>query len=263
MQYSVATFSYHFAEEWQQEIFEQNLCDIGFDCFDGEQAYIPTSSLDENKLRELLSNTHGAELLSIELCPDENWNATWEEEHGEQIIPIRVNGFTEEVVIHPHCAFGAGYHETTSMLVDAIEAEGDLSHKMVLDNGCGTGVLGIVAAKLGATVVALDIDEKSVENTQENALSNRVKIDVILGDTPIAGEYDLILSNIHRNILAAQMPLYARYLKPQGEVWMSGFFPTDSPTLIAEAQKVGLTLVQQSQRGDWCMLKIKKLSQTL
>lgn len=258
MQYSVATFSYHFREEWEQEIFEQNLCDIGFDCFDGNQAYIQTALLDKEKLRATTAQMDGAELVSIELCPDENWNATWEEEHGEQIIAQNVNGELVEVVIHPHCAFGAGYHETTSMLTEALCERGHMNGKVVLDNGCGTGILGIMAAKLGAIVTAIDIDEKSVENAQENAQINNVMMKVQLGDTPTEGQYDLILSNIHRNILIAQIPFYARYLKPNGEVWLSGFFPTDSPTLIDEAKKVGLTLISQSQRGDWCMLKLQK-----
>lgn len=259
MQYSVAAFRFHFAQEWEQELFLQDLCDIGFDCFDGDQAYIPTHLLNDRQLHELVAHTDGVELISVSLCPNDNWNATWEQEHGEQIIPIHSPSMGyKEVVIHPHCAFGAGYHETTSMLIDALTLRGDMTHLAVLDNGCGTGILGIVASVLGATVTALDIDEKSVENTQENALLNSVNIAVQQGDTPIPGQYDIILSNIHRNILLAQMPLYARYLKSQGELWLSGFFPSDSPTLIAEAQKVGLTLILQSQRGDWCMLQLKR-----
>ncbi|MCI6323950.1 MAG: 50S ribosomal protein L11 methyltransferase [Bacteroidales bacterium] len=272
MQYSVAHFQTSFAEQWQADIFAQALCDIGFDTIDGSDAYIPTAHLDIPALQALVAQTEGVSLLSVEECPDENWNAVWESEHAAEQLPM-------DVVIIPHCAFGAGHHETTGMMIDAL-MERDLSGCRVLDNGCGTGVLGIFAAKRGAdSVLAIDIDDKSVENTRENAARNGVEIETKQGTLEtltddwgrpdsVAGEnsqfvncqivqytppFDLILSNIHRNILLSQLPLYARLTK---EVWLSGFYEDDAPALIAAAEEVGFRVAKLSTRNNWCMLQL-------
>lgn len=255
MQYSVAHIAYSFAESWQQDIFEQSLFDIGFDTIDGTDAYIQTALLDKEALMALIDETDGVSLLSIDDCEDRNWNETWEAEHPIEQLPLGIT-------IIPHCAFGAGHHETTSMMVDELITR-DFTGKNVLDNGCGTGVLGIFAAHLGAKVVAVDIDDKSVTNTLENAALNHVTLDARLGDTPPAGTYDLILSNIHRNILLAQMPLYARYLAPDGELWLSGFYADDIPALTEAAHSVGLTLYAQHERADWQMLQFTPNDSTI
>ena len=304
MQYSVAHFQTSFAEQWQADIFAQALCDIGFDTIedtpsdnDNSQmvncqivnckivncqivqflsAYIPTAHLDIPALQALVAQTEGVSLLSVEECPDENWNAVWESEHTAEQLPM-------DVLIIPHCAFGAGHHETTGMMIDAL-MERDLSGCRVLDNGCGTGVLGIFAAKRGAdSVIAIDIDDKSVENTLENAARNGVTIRALQGtlenltddfgrrhltgdagvspavncqivNCQIVQSFDLILANIHRNILLSQLPLYARLTK---EVWLSGFYEQDAPVLIAAAEKVGLHVVGHNQRNGWSMLQLR------
>lgn len=253
MKYSVAHFAFSFAEPWQEDLFTQSLFDIGFDTLDANDAYIQTHLLDAHRtdLQQLVEATEGVELLSIEACKDENWNAVWEAEHPIEELPMGVK-------IIPHCAFGAGHHETTGMMIAAL-MKADLNGKSVLDNGCGTGVLGIFAALRGAkSVVATDIDDKSVANTEENAALNGVKIDVRLCDTPPAGQYDLILANIHRNILLEQMPLYARYLNTDGQVWLSGFYEADCPTLISSAEGVGLKHIATQSDGEWCMLQLAK-----
>lgn len=250
MKYCVAHLDYHFAEDWERDIFEQQLFDLGFDTIDGTDAYIPAALLNEPALQQLLVAQSGATLVGIEECPDENWNATWEAEHPMMELAHGVR-------IIPHCAFGAGHHETTGMIIDALTACPPVGLR-VLDNGCGTGVLGIMAAKLGAAdVVAVDIDDKSVSNTEENAALNEVNIDVRLGDTPPAGQYDLIMSNIHRNILLLQMPLYAQYLSPNGSVILSGFYEEDIPAILQAAKAVGLRLAHTSARGEWRMLCLK------
>ena len=297
MQYSVAHFQTAFAEQWQADVFAQSLCDIGFDTIEDTpsdngnsqmvnckivncpivqslSAYIPTTQLDTAALQALVAQTEGVVLLSVEECPDENWNAVWESEHTAEQLPM-------DVVIIPHCAFGAGHHETTGMMIDAL-MERDLSGCRVLDNGCGTGVLGIFAAKRGAdSVIAIDIDDKSVENTRENAARNGVTICALQGtletlaDTRVCPDksglkdqiansqivngqivqsFDLILANIHRNILLSQLPLYAQLSK---EVWLSGFYEQDAPTLIAAAEKVGLHVVGHNQRNGWSMLQLR------
>ena len=269
MQYSVAHFQTSFAEQWQADVFAQSLCDIGFDTIDGSDAYIPTAHLDIPALQALVAQTEGVSLLSVEECPDENWNAVWESEHAAEQLPM-------DVVIIPHCAFGAGHHETTGMMIDAL-MERDLTGYQVLDNGCGTGVLGIFAAKRGAdSVLAIDIDDKSVENTLENAARNGVTICALQGtletltdarvrrrhpllkdqiaNGQIVQSFDLILANIHRNILLSQLPLYAQLSK---EVWLSGFYEQDAPVLIAAAEKVGLHVVGHNQRNGWSMLQLR------
>ena len=174
MQYSVVHLAYSFAEEWEQDLFEQSLCDIGFEVFDGSNAYIQTSVLVKNKeaLEELIAETEDVDLIEIEQCEDVNWNATWEAEHEIVELPLGVR-------ITPHCAFGAGHHETTSMMIEALidrQEQGWFAQpRTVLDMGCGTGVLAIMAKKCGATnVVAVDIDDKSVANSIENAEANHV-----------------------------------------------------------------------------------------
>lgn len=258
MRYTEAHFRYTFAEDWQQALFEQHLADLGFEAFTPAEdekevvGYIQTSLLDEASLRQDVAATDGVTLLALRHCPDQNWNATWEEEHPE--FTLQVAG--ETLTIVPNCAFGAGYHETTAMMLDALsDRRLWLRGKQVLDNGCGTGVLGIAAARLGAeSVVAVDVDEHSVSSTRDNALRNGVSVDVRWGDTPPQGVYDLILSNIHRNILLQQMSLYARYLAPQGELWLSGFLEDDCPALLQAAETVGLHLVQSVSRHEWRML---------
>ncbi len=258
MQYSVVRLAYSFAEEWEQDLLEQALCDIGFEVFDGENAYIQTTVLEENldALEALIADTEGVELQGIEPCEDINWNAQWEAEHEIVELPLGVR-------ITPHCAFGAGHHETTSMMIEAlIEAQESgwfEQERYVLDMGCGTGVLGIMAKKCGAThVVAVDIDDKSVANTIENAQANEVELDVRLGSTPPDGTYDLILANIHRNILVEHMPAYAQNLTMGGELWLSGFYAEDIPHLQQAAESTGLQHIETKERGDWSWMKCTK-----
>ena len=257
-----------FAEEWQKDLFEQQLCDLGVDTIDagsapeqgGADYYIPSDLWQQNQgeIREYLSSFNFP--FSDSEVPDENWNAVWESEHPVQELPLGVR-------IVPHCAFGAGYHETTSMMIEQL-LESDLTGKSVLDNGCGTGVLGIFAKKRGAEeVTAVDIDDKSVENTLENAALNGVEIDARLGDLsalsaavlqrsgPTAKRsFDLILSNIHRNVLLAQMQTYAQLLTHGGELWLSGFYETDCPALLAAAEEQGLQYLETREKGEWRMM---------
>ena len=279
MKYHVLHITTNFAEEWQKEVFDQELCDLGVDTIDDaglepEQAghadyYIPSDLWAQNQdaIQAQISETEGATLLSVDEVPDENWNAVWEAEHPVQELPLGVK-------IIPHCSFGAGHHETTAMMIEALSHfKSQISNLKfnVLDNGCGTGVLGIFAKNLGAAhVLAVDIDDKSVQNTLENAALNGVELDVRLGSVNEQGErsvlcqtegrsvFDLVLANIHRNILLAQMPIYARIIKEGGEVWMSGFYETDCPALEEEAKKNGLRLIEVRANGEWRMMRCQK-----
>jgi len=257
MQYSVAHIAMLAHEPWQEDLLWQTLADMGFEAFEDDKAYIQTSLLSpDTDWAAVLAPYPWARLLNVSDCPDENWNATWEAEHPVMELPLGIR-------IMPHCAFGAGYHETTGMILDALMAHTPQG-AAVLDNGCGTGVLGIMAARCGAEhVTMVDIDEHSVRNAEENIALNKELIAhsqfrILQGDTPPEGRYDLILSNIHRNILLAQMPLYARYLNQGGEVWLSGFYEVDCPALVQAAREAGLQVLETMQRGEWRMMRLEQ-----
>ena len=255
MKYHVAHIDLHFDEDWQEDVFLQSLFDAGFDTFDGHDAYIPSDVWQENQavIKALFIREDKAQLLGIEECPDENWNAVWEAEHPIQELPLGIR-------IIPHCAFGAGYHETTSMMIDALMTA-DLHDKRVLDHGTGTGVLAIFAKRRGAaSVVALDIDDKSVQNAQENAALNNEEIEVELGGSKLQTDrtFDLILANIHRNILLSNMPSYAACLAPGGQLWLSGFYEADVPALIDAANTYKIRHIETISNGEWRMIKLIK-----
>jgi ribosomal protein L11 methyltransferase len=255
MKYHVAHIDLHFDEEWQEDIFLQALFDAGFDTFDGQDAYIPSDVWQANQaaIEALFAGEDKAQLLGVEECPDENWNAAWEAEHPVQELPLGIR-------IIPHCAFGAGYHETTSMMIDAL-MNADLHDKRVLDHGTGTGVLAIFAKRLGAaSVMALDIDDKSVLNAQENAQLNNENIEVELCGSTLETDriFDLILANIHRNILLNNMPSYAACLASGGQLWLSGFYEADIPALIDAARPYGLLPIETISNGEWRLIKLHK-----
>jgi ribosomal protein L11 methyltransferase len=262
MKYHCLHITTDFAEDWQKDLFEQQLFDLGVDSIDGDRYYIPSDLLEEKRpeIIQFLSTFNFQ--FSIEECQDENWNAVWESEHPMQELPLGVK-------IIPHCAFGAGHHETTSMMIENI-----INYQLpitnyqsfrVLDHGTGTGVLAIFAKRLGAAnAVAVDIDEKSVENAKENAALNGVDIDVRLaheGETLSSfhfSPFDLILANIHRNVLLANMHAYSTHLNPDGELWMSGFYDADCPILQRAAEKEGMQVIEVLAKGEWRLMKCRK-----
>ena len=265
MRYHVLHIETHFAEEWQKDLFEQQLFDLGVDTIDGNDYYIPSEVLEVNlsTINDFLSTFNFQ--FSIANCPDENWYATWEAEHPMQELPLGIR-------IIPHCAFGAGHHETTSMMIEQlINYQSQITKYQsfrVLDHGTGTGVLAIFAKRLGAHyVLAIDIDEKSVANAKENAELNDVEIDVLQGDTiPLpfregtgVGFFNLILANIHRNILLAHMHAYAECLAPNGELWLSGFYASDVQALQEAAEREGLTLIEVRANGEWQWMRCRKM----
>ena len=257
MRYHVLHIETRFDEEWKKDIFEQQLFDLGVDTIDGEDAYIQSElwTTNRSEIETLCADTEGVTLLSADECPDENWNATWEAEPPMQELPLGIR-------IIPHCAFGPGHHETTSMMIESlIDFLSPISNcnYTVLDHGTGTGVLAIFAKRLGAEkVVAVDIDEKSVVNAKENAALNEAEIEVLPGDSVPEGHFDLILANIHRNILLANMRDYAAHLRPNGELWISGFYEEDCAVLQAAAEQEGLRLTDVLARHEWRMMRYRK-----
>jgi len=255
MRYHVLHIKSTIEKEWLKDLFDQHICELGVDTIDGEDYYIQSDLWEQNHedIEAFCEYYEDIQLVGVEACPDENWNATWEAEHPVQELPLGIR-------IVPHCAFGAGHHETTSMLINSLVAA-DLSDKNVLDHGTGTGVLAIFAKRLGAKhVVAVDIDEKSVENAKENAELNNEKIEVLHSSVFSfqPSVFSLVLANIHRNILIEFMPQYARSLQAGGELWMSGFYEEDCPALQAAAEKEGLTLIDILANGEWRLMRCRK-----
>lgn len=248
MQYSVSTIDIAGKADWEVALLMQDMGDMGYETFeeDGTHllAYIQTALITPDLP------------YPTEPCPDENWNAVWEQEHpAEEVIP--------GVWIEPHCAFGAGHHETTRMMIGSLMVEKGFH---VLDMGCGTGVLGIVAAKKAMEnvhVTMVDIDDKSVENTRENILLNALPLKnftLLCQGTVPEGKYDLILANIHRNILLAQMADYSRCLRPGGRLQISGFYEQDVAILEECAAGQGLKTIEIQADGDWRMVVFEKIS---
>ena len=151
-------------------------------------------------------------------------------------------------------AFGTGNHETTSMMLEAILKE-NVKGKKILDMGCGTGILGILASKKGAAeIISIDIDEWSVQGTQENAVLNEVKnLKVLLGDASLLHDYkfDLIFANIHKNVLISDIPVYAENLTKEGKLYLSGIYLEDLKEIREVAENKGLKFLGYQKQNNW------------
>ena len=261
--------------------------EAGFESFeetaDGLLGYVQQSLFSENTLQEVLSDFpfEGVTVTyDIREAEDRDWNEAWEQEGFEPIVispsivihdgrhlPSEVSTLLE-IEIDARQAFGTGTHETTRMICsELISFHFPLStfHKRVLDCGTGTGILSICALKLGATeAVGYDIDEWSVDNARHNAIINRVddRFTSLLGDVTILnkveGTFDLVLANINRNILLADMPAMREKMAPGARLILSGFYTADAFLLIEKAATLGLTLQQQKEENDWACLIFRK-----
>jgi ribosomal protein L11 methyltransferase len=234
----------------------------------GLRAYIKQADWNRINVQQALSLMPSAFVVSHQIneIPTENWNAHWE----SSFQPIVVGDYTVrasfhppkttayELIIEPKMSFGTGHHQTTQLMMKhALEI--DMSGKNVLDMGCGTGILGILAADLGAkSVLAIDIESWCVENTQENAERNRCNhiVKAIRGDVNMVAEtYDLIFANINRNTLIRHIPHYAKRLQSQGVLLLSGFYQTDLLEITQESKANGFTFQSNTQFDDWVCAK--------
>jgi ribosomal protein L11 methyltransferase len=252
------------------EIMMAELAELGFESFvetdDGLDAYIQEDIFNDLDIKKMLENYAERTPISytFKQIAKQNWNEEWE----KNFQPISIGNdiyvradFHEaqpdclyEIIITPKMSFGTGHHETTSMVM---EHQLTISHqnKKVLDVGTGTGILAVLASKLGAThISAFDIDEWSVENTIENiALNNANNISVRLGtieDEPME-KYEIVLANINRNILLQQIPAYATFMTDGASLVISGFYETDIADIQAVAESVGLKKVAQLSKNQW------------
>ena len=264
--------------EMGSEILIAELAEVGFDSFvdtpTGIKAYIPKDSWNEHILQDiyLLSNPEFTISYQITEIEQVNWNEEWEKNFSpivvEDLCTVRANfhpvpNTRYDIVITPKMSFGTGHHETTYMMLQQLLPL-SLEGTKVLDMGCGTGILAIMAALRGARdITAIDIDPWCVENATENVQQNDCSfITIKEGDVSlIAGEqYNLILANINRNILLSDIPAYTQALLPQGLLLVSGFYEEDLPAIKEKCQEVGLTYLSHIERNRWVSAKFQRLS---
>ena len=257
------------------------LGEVGYDSFEqGEgyvKAFILVDDYNEEATNELLANFPVSGFsyeTQLEELPDINWNEEWEKNYFQPIVlgegacliraPFHASrpDIPLEIIINPKMAFGTGNHETTS-LVGQWLLEHDLSGLRVLDMGCGTGILGLIALKRGAKhLTAIDIDPWAYANVQENASLSGVLIDEMLcGDASLLEgkeSYDLILANITRNILLEDFPRYRQVMKVGGRIVLSGFYEEDIPLLEERGRELGLSLVSVATKNRWSLLELQR-----
>jgi ribosomal protein L11 methyltransferase len=260
------------------DILMAELAELGFESFvetdEGLNAYIIESDFDEQALRELVAKYEPQTAIVYELSSLEkrNWNAEWERDYEpiEVADQVRVRAsfhqlearFRYDIIINPKMSFGTGHHETTAMMMEQ-QLGFDFAGKTVLDVGSGTGILAILAAKMGATsVVAFDIEEWAVENARENAELNACpQVTVFQGtidDVAPTDRYDIVLANINRNVLLAEIPIYTNLLSDSGKLVVSGFYDHDASDIEQKAHESGLTTSQQLGKNQWTSLAFSK-----
>ena len=286
MKYKIADFKIACTPELTQiakDLLPDLMGEIGFESFedtpDGLKGYIPADLLDSNSLKQVLETfpVEGVNITyTLSDTEDKNWNEAWE---STGFAPINIDNQVLvydaragkkpagdsliNIGIETKQAFGTGTHETTRMMIGAM-LQLPLKGKRVLDCGCGTGILGIAALKLGAeAVVGFDIDEWSVENTHHNAAINEVdNMEVFHGDahvlSHVSGVFDVVLANINRNILLNDMPAYLEIMNAGSVLIISGFYEEDVKLLDEKANSLGLVKTSQKTDNHWCCLTFIK-----
>jgi ribosomal protein L11 methyltransferase len=253
------------------------LAEIGFDSFMEDEtffrAYCPEESFSQAELTDLLTLEVFKNIPQpvSKFIPDENWNANWESSYSDVVIdescriraPFHLPDPTVkfDLLIEPKMSFGTAHHETTSQMM-SLMLKTDIAQKSVLDMGCGTAVLAILACKMEAKkVLAIDNDNWAYENSLENTkLNDCASIEVIKGDASALGDrkFELILANINRNILLADMHIYAKAMYSGGGLLLSGFYLEDLPEIQKSAEKSGLHYQTHSVKNNWVAAKFGK-----
>lgn len=255
------------------EILIAELGYVGFESFveteEGVTAYIQKEEWNDAILDDIyiLKSEEFEISYTFEEIEQINWNEEWEKNFN----PIIVDGLcsvrapfhekpdtTYDIIIEPKMSFGTGHHETTHMMIQHI-LKNDFKDKSVLDMGCGTGVLAILAEMRGAkSIDAIDYDNWCYLNSLENVERNNCKhITVLEGDASLlkTQKYDTIIANINRNILLNDMGAYVKCLNPNATLFVSGFYNDDIPAIEEECHKYGLTCVEILERNNWVALK--------
>lgn len=288
MKYFVANFKIECEAELMQparELLSAAACEAGFEAFedtdDGLLGYVQRPMYDKEALDAAIADymPEGAAVsYAVEEVPDQNWNQGWEDEGFEPIgvsdnLVIYDAKHTDRemfagddgvmrIFIEARNAFGTGTHQTTRMILRRLLAM-DVQGKSVLDCGCGTGILGITASRLGANpVLGYDIDEWSADNAQHNAALNGVEnMSVMLGDASVLDNvedrFDIVIANINRNILIADMPAFRAHMKEGAQLILSGFYESDMPMIEAAAKEHGLSLCDVVTDEEWACALFK------
>lgn len=258
------------------EILMAEVAETGFDTFmeteRGFEAYVEKNQYDKDNLQQVKEKYTALTpvVFYLDRVEKKNWNEEWEKNYEPILIEdkclIRASfhqpekTYPYEIIITPKMSFGTGHHQTTYLMIKA-QLEMDHTNKVVMDAGTGTGVLSIMASKLGASrVEAFDIDEWSILNSKENAdLNGCPNISIRQGkisELTFEGDFDIILANINKNILLEELHQYAAYLKSGGRLLLSGFYEKDIPDLLTESQRYALQFVQTDARDNWASLML-------
>ena len=266
-----------------RELLADSCGEIGYESFidteDGITGYIQQDLYSELHVKEAIADfpIEGVSItFDTEDIPDQDWNEAWEAEGFEPIVvdgkltiydahhveDVEQFSTPLQIGIQTLNAFGTGTHETTRMVVSTL-LQLPLTGRRVLDCGCGTGILGIAALKCGASsVVAYDIDEFCFDNSRHNAVLNGVgeQMEVYLGNASVLshveGLFDVVLANINRNILLADMEAYHSVMSSDGRLVLSGFYEEDVPMLLQKAEALGLHEVSRKSENGWCCLQL-------
>ena len=267
--------------DYLSEMLIAEMGEAGFDTFmetkDGFEAYVEEDRFDKSILKEIIDRyKQQADITySVDKIAKKNWNEEWERSYEPIIVEnkclIRAHfhkpekQYPFEIIITPKMSFGTGHHQTTYLMIQN-QMNIDHEDKRVMDAGCGTAILSIMASKLGAKEVeAFDIDEWSVINGTENIGVNQCKNIHIqqgkLSELKFNMPFDIILANINKNILLDEMPLYAQHLAPGGKLLMSGFYESDIDELIGQASAFGLSKVSSIIKESWASLLLTRSSE--
>lgn len=278
MQYIQVQFHSFPFTEIIADILAAQLADIGFETFvaldDVLEAYVPATLFSPEKIDALLSSfPMKAEINWIsQVMEDKNWNEEWEKHFFEPIVIDDVccihssfhlleGTYDYRILIDPKMAFGTGHHQTTGLILKEILSM-ELGQKAVLDMGCGTAVLAILASMRGASpITAIDIDEWAYNNALENVQLNRAEhIRVLMGGAELLGEetYDVIFANINRNILLRDIPSYSHVLNKHGVIIMSGFYKEDLTPIRLKSEEEGLTFSHFTEMDQWVAVTFVK-----
>ncbi|MEJ5963088.1 50S ribosomal protein L11 methyltransferase [Pedobacter immunditicola] len=270
MQYIQVTFTFDTIADYQQDLLVNDLAEIGYNTFEdtekGFAAFIDFQEYSQANLAVLLQQYQDiVYTYTVTEIAGENWNEEWEKNFEPLIISdqcyVRATfhpaqpQYPFEIVIDPKMAFGTGHHQTTTMMMQYILSF-EVKDKVVLDMGCGTGILAILAAKRGAKeLTAIDNDEVCYESTLENAALNHISnITALCGGKEVipAATFDVILANINRNILLDQIAVYATVLGQGGRIFFSGFYESPDLEMIkAECERFNISYVDHQKIGDW------------
>lgn len=278
MNYIEVAFSFEPASNENREIIAALLSQGGFDSFSdtkqGINAYIPEDLFDESEMKawiEAVVTTFDSFEYTTQQIEEQNWNANWEANFEPIIVSdnCRIkapfhdlkDSYTYDLIIEPKMSFGTGHHPTTVLMMQLLLPL-NIEHQKILDMGCGTGVLGILASKKKATsVVAVDIDNWSYQNTLENAARNQVSnLEAILGDASqlVGKSFQVILANINRNILLSDMEIYINSLTSNGQLLLSGFYNQDLPIISDKANSLGLKYITHIEQDNWIAVQFSK-----